>query len=56
MAQAPVVGGFFATEPREEPGDGSTVFAEGGVPVSHGNVVYFIDVMTERYKIVPEVK
>lgn len=36
LARAPLFGGYFEGPPREQSGDGSTVRAEGGVPVKHG--------------------
>lgn len=36
LARAPVVGGFFTTEPVEQSGHANTVRAEAGLPVDHG--------------------
>lgn len=37
LARAPVFGGYFKGEEHEQAGSGSTVRAEGGLPVRHGS-------------------
>jgi|CXWL01.1.fsa_nt_gi penicillin amidase len=42
LAVAPVVGGFFKGPRREQPGTGSTIRAENGLPVEHGSALRMV--------------
>lgn len=48
LAEAPVIGGLFATRPTEQSGWGRAPRAEGGLPVSSGAALRFLAEMREQ--------
>lgn len=46
LASAPLVGGWFESEPVEQAGHSDTPRAEGGIPIAHGSVLRFVAEMT----------
>jgi penicillin amidase len=47
LAQAPLVGGIFATPAKEQAGWHRAIRAEGGLPVRHGSVLRFVAEMSD---------